>query len=137
MVLPLLAAGAVGAVAGIGGTLLGGMTKKGDTLTYAPQNVYHQPYETYAPQVQYAPQTSYAYTGATYVVNSPDAYVASKKSEAMTTGSPKQSGQWEIPSTYTSAPVSGSSGQGIDWTTIAIIGAIAVVGYGFFAGRKT
>jgi hypothetical protein len=142
MVLPLipiaaaLAAGGIGF--GVGGALLGG--KKEETLqTYAPTygQVYHASGETYAPQIQYAPQSGYSYTGATYIVNSP--YASSKKETALTQGSnPSQEGSWQVPQSYEVSPtVSPGSGMALDSGTlipIAIIGAVAVVGYALFTG---
>jgi hypothetical protein len=135
---PLTLAILGGMASGVGGTLLGGlMSKKSDTITttttYGAQNI-HQPYETYAPQVQYSPSTSYAYTGSSYIINSAGASI-SKKAEATSTASPSQTGAWDIP---TSQPTSTGVGvgTGIDWTMIAIVAAVGLVGYGVFTGGK-
>mgnify|MGYP000889453548 FL=1 len=139
MPVPLLAVGAgiAGTAAGAAvGSLFGGSKKEGNitsTTTYG--QVYHQPYETFAPQIQYAPQTGYAYTGATYIINSP--YATSKKDTALTqTSSPAQAGTWDVPQTYETSPKV-DTGTGIDNTTIMVVaalGAVAVIGYGLFAG---
>ena len=137
MVLPLLAAGAIGAGAGAVLTALvaGGKKEQGATTTTYGQ-VYHQPYETYAPQVQYSPQTTYGYQGGTYIINSPEA--TSKKAQTIeATSSPEQSGAWTIPTTYQPS-ASTAQGQGLeatDFIPIAIIAAIAIVGYAFFRGK--
>jgi len=108
--------------------MLGG--KKGDTITNA--QIYHQPYEVYQPQIQYSPATSYAYTGPSYIVNSPNSAI-NKKTEAVSTASPSQTGEWTTPTTTSTA---GTVGTGIDWTMLAIIGAVGIVGYAFFMGKK-
>jgi hypothetical protein len=130
MVLPLIVG--LGLAATAGGTLLGSMLggKKGDTITNA--QIYHQPYEVYQPQIQYSPATSYAYTGPSYIVNSPNSAI-NKKTEAVSTASPSQTGEWTTPTTTSTA---GTVGTGIDWTMLAIIGAVGIVGYAFFMGKK-
>lgn len=134
--LPLVAAGAIGA----GGTALGGivagLTKKEASITTnttrTSQDVYHAPYETYAPTIQYAPQSSYAYQGATTIINSPGATTTSKLAQSAAS-SPNQTATYDLPQSYTPTAKtdnSQSSGlQGVDFTMIAIIGAVAIVGY--------
>jgi hypothetical protein len=133
MVLELLAAGL-----GFGaGTMLSnflGDTKKGDTITTTESQTYHQPYETYSPNLQFAPQTSYAYQGGTYIINSPNA--TSKKDQSVSQeSSPSNTPTWTQPQTYTQTP-SVSESTGLSSNTlilIALIGAAAVVGYGFLS----
>lgn len=139
MVLPLIpiAAGAVGAVGGMGlSQLLGSGKKVGDTITTTTTTthgeVYHAPGEVYSPQVQYAPQYGYAYTGATYIINSPSS--SSKKDTALSQAlSPSQEGAWETPQTYSTQPaVSTGVGTGISEQTILIVAALgvaAIIGY--------
>jgi hypothetical protein len=137
MVVPLiLAAGGVGAAAGILGSLAGGLSKKDGittttNTTRTSQDVYHAPYETYAPAIQYAPQSSYAYQGATTIINSPNTNANPSQATSLAS-SPNQTPIWNVPQSYT--PVSKTdnsqtSTSGIDWTLIALIGGAAVVGY--------
>ena len=145
MVAPLVVAGiaATAAMSGIGGTILGGMfggTKKEQSITTTNTygQVYHSPYETYAPQIQYAPQYGYSYVGATYQINSPGA--ESKKSASVEQSStPSQQGTWDIPSTYETSPSVTSGGGLLDNNTLvilAIIGGVGIIGYGLVSGRK-
>ena len=141
MVLPLLpiAVGIAGtAIGGAVGSMFGGSKKEEHiTTTQTYGQVYHSPYETFAPQIQYAPQTGYAYTGATYIIDSPGA--TSKKETLLTQeSSPAQAGTWDVPQSYETRPTI-SSGSGIDSQTIMIVAAlaaVAVVGYGLVSGGK-
>jgi hypothetical protein len=138
MVLPLLAAGAIGIAGTALGEYLAGGSKKDmitNNTTRTSQDVYHAPYETYAPSIQYAPQSSYAYQGATYVVNSPNSSVNPKQAAALTSN-PNQVPTYDIPQTNTptntTSNPTGNGLQGIDFTMIAIVGAVAVIGYALF-----
>lgn len=141
MVLPLLpiAVGIAGtAIGGAVGSMFGGSKKEEHiTTTQTYGQVYHSPYETFAPQIQYAPQTGYAYTGATYIIDSPGA--TSKKETLLTQeSSPAQAGTWDVPQTYETSPTI-SPGSGIDNQTIMIVAALAaaaIVGYGLLSGGK-
>ena len=141
MVLPLLpiAVGIAGtAIGGAVGSMFGGSKKEEHiTSTQTYGQVYHSPYETFAPQIQYAPQTGYAYTGATYIIDSPGA--TSKKETLLTQeSSPAQAGTWDVPQTYETSPTI-SPGSGIDNQTIMIVAALAaaaIVGYGLLSGGK-
>lgn len=141
MALPLLPI-----LAGIGGTALGGAvgsmfggSKKEEhiTTTQTYGQVYHSPYETFAPQIQYAPQTGYAYTGATYIIDSPGA--TSKKETLLTQeSSPAQAGTWDVPQTYETSPTV-APGAGIDNQTIIIVAALAavgIIGFGLVSGGR-
>lgn len=141
MALPLLPI-----LVGIGGTALGGAvgsmfggSKKEEhiTTTQTYGQVYHSPYETFAPQIQYAPQTGYAYTGATYIIDSPRA--TSKKETLLTQeSSPAQAGTWDVPQTYETSPTV-APGAGIDNQTIMIVAALAavgIIGFGLVSGGK-
>jgi len=141
MALPLLpiAVGIAGtAIGGAVGSMFGGSKKEEHiTSTQTYGQVYHSPYETFAPQIQYAPQTGYAYTGATYIIDSPG---ATSKKEALLTqeSSPAQAGTWDVPQTYETSPII-SPGSGIDNQTIMIVAALAaaaIVGYGLLSGGK-
>lgn len=145
MVAPLIVAGvaATAALSGIGGTILGGLfggTKKEEhiTTTNTYGQVYHAPGETYAPQIQYAPQYGYAYTGATYIINSPEA--SSKKSASVAqTSYPSQEGSWDVPQSYETSPSVTSGGGILDNNTLiilAIIGGVGIIGYGLVSGGK-
>lgn len=136
MVWPLLAAGAIGAGASVVGGIAAGLSKKEASITTSTtrtsQDVYHSPYETYAPTIQYAPQSSYAYQGPTNIINSPNSS-ATPKLALSSASTPSQSASYDMPQSYT--PISKtdngqSSGlQGTDFTMIAIVGAVAVIGY--------
>jgi hypothetical protein len=127
--------------AGVGGALLGGagallLSKKDASIanSNSQQNVYHAPMENYQPNIQYAPVTSYAYQGATTIINSPNA-TAGKLSQA-TTSDPTANPSYTTPQTYSPSNATGSGAGSllgnVDLTTLAIIGAIAVVGYAIF-----
>jgi hypothetical protein len=141
VVLPLLpiAAGIAGtALGGAVGSLFGGSKKEESiTTTNTYGQVYHSPYETFAPQIQYAPQSGYAYTGATYIINSPNA--TSKKETLLSQeSSPAQAGTWDVPQTYETKPEV-STGTGIDNQTIMIVAALAavgIIGFGLVSGGK-
>ena len=141
MALPLLpiAVGIAGtALGGAVGSMFGGSKKEEHiTTTQTYGQTYHSPYETFAPQIQYAPQTGYAYTGATYIIDSPGA--TSKKETLLTQeSSPAQAGTWDVPQTYETSPTI-SPGSGIDNQTIMIVAALAaaaIVGYGLLSGGK-
>lgn len=134
-----LAAGIAGtAVGGAVGSLFGG-TKKEETITTTTTygQVYHAPGEIYAPQIQYSPQTGYSYTGATYIINSPSA-ISKKSSTLEQSSTPTQTGSWDVPQSYETSPEV-SSGTFFDKNTlilVAVIGAVAVVGYGLVSGGK-
>jgi hypothetical protein len=141
MALPLLpiAVGIAGtAIGGAVGSMFGGSKKEEHiTTTQTYGQVYHSPYETFAPQIQYAPQTGYAYTGPTYIIDSPGA--TSKKETLLTQeSSPAQAGTWDVPQSYETSPTV-SPGSGIDNQTIMIVAALAaaaIVGYGLLSGGK-
>ena len=141
MALPLIpiAVGIAGtAIGGAVGSMFGGSKKEEHiTTTQTYGQVYHSPYETFAPQIQYAPQTGYAYTGPTYIIDSPGA--TSKKETLLTQeSSPAQAGTWDVPQSYETSPTV-SPGSGIDSQTIMIVAAlaaVAVVGYGLVSGGK-
>lgn len=141
MALPLIpiAVGIAGtALGGAVGSMFGGSKKEEHiTTTQTYGQVYHSPYETFAPQIQYAPQTGYAYTGATYIIDSPGA--TSKKESLLTQeSSPAQAGTWDVPQSYETSPTV-APGAGIDNQTIMIVAALAaaaIVGYGLLSGGK-
>lgn len=128
-----VAAGAAGVA---GGLLLGGLTKKEASITTSTsqQNVYHSPYENYQPSVQYAPVSSYAHQGATTIINSPNT-VGSKQATAQTSN-PQYDASWTTPTTTSPSNTTGSGAGSllgnVDFTMIAIIAAVAVVGYAVF-----
>lgn len=135
MVWPIVAVGAAGVAGGALAAM--GLTKKEASITdsHNQQNVYHQPYETYMPQIGYAPVTTYSYQGAQYIINSPGATQTPKQAVAVTSD-PSQEGTWDAdqqanPSSNTGSGAGSLFGD-VDWTSIAIIGAVAVVGYAFF-----
>lgn len=139
MVWPLIAAlGTAGAV-GAGAAILGGMTKKeaSTTISKSEQNVYHSPYENYQPSIQYAPVSSYSYQGATTIINSPGS-TGSKQASAITSY-PSYDAEWSTPQSASQDTATGSGAGSIfgdvDWTMIAIIGAVALVGYGLVRRR--
>lgn len=135
MVLPLIpiAAGAVGVAGGALASIALGKKEASisNQTSTTNQNTYHSPYEVYQPSIQYAPVNSYAYQGATTIINSPNA-AAGKLSQAANS-SPTQTPEYTT--TQTAEPsnsttgTSGLLGGTVDWTTIAIIGAVAVCGY--------
>ena len=126
---PLLA-GAAGKKANIsfGAGLLGG-GKYAPVISTSEASIFHQPYETYAPQIQFAPQTSYAYQGATTIISSPEAVV--KKQQTMDLISkPEQVGTWDIPTAISQAPEAKGAISGTNMTLIALIavaGAAAII----------
>ena len=146
MVLPLVVASAAtsplwvpvatGALGAVGGFALSALTKKEASVTTSTsqQNVYHSPYENYQPSVQYAPVSSYAYQGATTIINSPNT-VGSKQATAQTSN-PQYDASWTTPTTTSPSNTTGSGAGSllgnVDFTTIAIIAAVAVVGYAVF-----
>jgi hypothetical protein len=136
---PTVIAAGAGVLGAIGGVLAGGLGKK-DMITYnttrTSQDVYHAPYETYAPSIQYAPVSSYAYQGATNIINSPYATANPKLAQAVTS-QPNQTPTYNLPQTYSpAATVSNPTGSGlladVNWTWIAIIAGVAIVGYAYF-----
>lgn len=136
--IPIAVAVAGTAIGGAVGSMFGGSKKEEHiTTTNTYGQVYHAPGEIYAPQIQYSPQTGYAYTGATYIINSPGA--ESKKETSLAQASyPAQSGAWDVPQSYETSPVV-SPGSGLDSQTLmmlGIIGAVAVIGYGLVSGGK-
>lgn len=139
MPLPLIpiAVGIAGtAIGGAVGSMFGGSKKESQmTTTTTYGQVYHAPGEMYAPQIQYAPQYGYAYTGATYIIDSPGA--TSKKETLLSQeSSPAQAGTWEAPQEYETSPKV-DTGTGIDNQTIMIVaalGAAAIIGYALLGG---
>lgn len=115
-----------------GGTgLIGGKVEYAPQIqeTYAPTIIKHEPYETYAPQVQFAPVTTYGYVGATTLIESPGAQV--KKQQIMDVVSkPHMRGEWDIPTTIapTIAPAMKGGTTGLNVTHIAIIAVIGAAG---------
>jgi len=137
MVAPLIPLAIGGSLGLVGGMWLGKGKKEYQIQeTYAPTITYHKPFETYSPQIQYAPQISYGYQGATYIISSP--YAESKKSmNTEQISKPEQRGEWEIPQVISptiSPQQTGTSGT--NFVTIAIIGAIALIGYGIVSKRR-
>jgi hypothetical protein len=133
MVWPLILAGAgVGAAAGAIG--MGALSKKENSITdsHNQQNVYHSPYETYAPQVQYAPVTQYSYQGAQYMINSPNSSQTPKQAVSAAS-EPNQTGKWDTSQTASPSSNTGSGAGSLlgdtDFTVIALILGAAVVGY--------
>jgi len=107
-----------------------GGTKKGETVEGA-RNI-HQPYENYAPVQTYAPAQSYAYTGPSYVINSPNATVT-KKTTATSTATPDVTSEWSAPNTQ---PTTTTGAAGVNWTLILGIGVVGVLAYVFLFGPK-
>ena len=115
---------------GNGGIKLGGTGLYGGGGTYAPTIssilTKHEPYETYAPQVQFAPVTTYGYQGATTIISSPEAQV--KKEQIMdVVSAPEMRGTWDIPTTI--APTTEGmkkAGGGISTGVIAVVAVAAV-----------
>lgn len=138
MVWPLIIAGATGVIGTALGEYVGASSKKEASIitstTRTSQDVYHSPYETFSPQIQYAPQSSYAYQGATTIINSPNS--TGSKLAASAASSPNQTGTWTQPQQYTPTSKTDNSTpsgiQGVDFTMIAIIAAVGLVGYAFF-----
>lgn len=132
MVWPIVAAGALGVAGGALGSAA--LTKKEASVTdsHNQQNVYHQPYENYQPSVQYAPVTTYSYQGAQYIINSPNSTQTPKQAVAVTsnpTQTPTYTNEQPYSPTSSTGSGAGSLFGDMDWTTLAIIGAVAVVGY--------
>jgi hypothetical protein len=117
MALPLIPIAVAGA-SGIAGALTGGLLSKKDEHIE-----HHAAFENYSPQQLYAPTTSYAYTGSTYVIDSPAAYV-SPSSDAQATSYPTQS----MPTTTATGAV--------DWTTLGLVGIVAVAGVALLTAPK-
>ena len=112
-----------------GGMKLGGTGLYGGGGTYAPTIssvlTKHEPYETYAPQIQFAPVTSYGYQGATTIISSPGA--ESKKQQIMDVVSrPEMRGEWDIPTIISPIAEGGKAGGGISTGVVAVV-AVAVV----------
>lgn len=119
---------------GFGGGLIGGGTYS-PTTSWAEANIYHQPYETYAPQIQFAPQTSYAYQGATTIISSPGA--ESKKEQRLDLVSkPAQKGAWDIPTSISQAPSAEGAVQGTNMMHIAIIAVVGAAAIMFLKKKK-
>jgi len=137
MVLPLIpvvaAVGASGVAAGALAAV--GLSKKEASIvdSHNQQNVYHQPYENYQPQIGYAPVTTYSYQGAQYMINSPNSTQTPKQATSVTSD-PSQSGSWTTDQPYSASSATGNS-AGIDWTLLAIIAAVGLVGYGFVSRK--
>lgn len=133
MVLPLVGAAAVG---GLAGWLLGG-TKKEATISNA--NVYHEPYETFAPTSvdsrQFSYQISPAYNYAVQIASPGGRITQTKKDEMVAR---QAADLTATPTLKISEPINSPSGnvQGIDATKVALIGAAALVGLAFLGGRK-
>ena len=136
MVWPLIIAAATGIVGTAIGDYIGGSTKKEASITTTTstsnQNNIHQPYENYQPTIAYAPVSSYSYQGAQYMINSPNSTQTPKIATSLAsnpTVSPDYTNtQPYSPANTTSTPTSNGI-QGVDFTMIAIIGAVAVIGY--------
>jgi len=109
MVIPLLGPLAAGGAGILGGLVLG---KK-------EASVQHAPYETYSPQFTYTPLTSIQYPDYQTIIDSPLAKQVSKKQATL---------EPTISPTQTVSPIGGSVGT--DFTTIAIIAAVGLLGYG-------
>ena len=105
-------------------------------ITYSPssQDVYHSPYENYAPQMQYAPQIGYSYVGSTYQINSPNA-TSKKLSTLGQESEPRQEGVWELPQTYSFTPDYSTRDKSTNLTDVAIIAALGIVAYGLVSNR--
>jgi hypothetical protein len=114
MVLPLLAAGAIGAGSVLLADFMNG-GKKGDVIststTTSEANIYHQPYENYNPVTTYSPVMSYAYEGPSYIINSAGASI-SKKQAATLSANPDTSSDFTAPSSAESAPSTTQGAQG-------------------------
>lgn len=146
MVLPILAAGAVGAGSVLLADFLGG-GKKGDVISTSTQtseaNIYHQPYENYNPVTTYAPQQSYAYEGPSYIINSAGASI-SKKQAASLSSSPETTSDFSAPSSAASTPTTTQGGMGgilenlLTPQNFLIFGALAgiVIIGSAYVGRK-
>jgi len=130
-----LIVGAAGLGAGAGAIVTSALTKKEASITdsHNEQNNIHQPYENYQPQIQYAPVTTYSYQGAQYMINSPNS-VQTPKQAVSTTSDPSQTGTWKTEQPYSPTSSTGNS-TGIDWTMIAIIAAVGIVGYGLVSRK--
>lgn len=139
MVLPLIAGLATAGAIGAGAAILGGMTKKEASITTSTnqQDVYHSPYENYQPSIQYAPVSSYSYQGPTTIIDSPN--TTGPKQATALTSNPNYDASWTTPQNSTPSNAVGSGAGSllgnIDWTTLAIIGAVALVGYGLVRRR--
>lgn len=117
-----------------GGGLVGGGTYS-PTTALTEANIYHQPYEMYAPQIQFAPVSSYAYQGSTTILGSPRA--TSKKEQSMDVVSdPLQKGAWELPTIITQEPDVSGAVSGTNMTHIAIIAVIGAAAIMFIKGKK-
>lgn len=142
--------GAVAPIAaGIGGGLLGGLLAGGDTTTITKEtsitttNAWkkeiHAPYENYQKTETFAPQTTISPIYSVQI-ESPGAQMTTKKElaakqdvGATPTISPYEYHQPAI----TQQPTQSASAQtGTDFTKIAIIAAIAIIGYGLVTGRR-
>ncbi|MBA7475962.1 hypothetical protein ES707_11337 [subsurface metagenome] len=100
-------------------------------LQYSPQMqaIYHQPFESFNPQVQDARQYAYSYIGPTYLIDSPEASV-SKKGTIALTSDPSQTGTWEFPTTMAQPQArSEMTTTGIDWTLIGLAALALGGGY--------
>ncbi len=143
-VIPVLSGIAgLGAGAGIMGALAKGKKEE--------HNVYHQPYEYYAPsplnyemevfapQIQYSPQVSYQYEGATYIIESPGA-VSKKEQSLEQTSTPKQKGTWDFPVDITQEPHHepqlGEVSSGTSLLPVVIVAVIGLLAYGFITRKR-
>jgi hypothetical protein len=134
ILIPVAAAIASGAVsAGVAGWVAGQSKKEASiTDSHNQQNNIHQPGENYQPITVYNPVSSYSYQGAQYMINSPNGVQTPKQATALTntpTVSPTLTNTQPYTPTSNTNPNSGNGLQGVDFTMIAIIGAVAVIGY--------
>lgn len=122
------------------GGILGTGGKIGDIhlpySQYQPTTVYHEPFETFAPQVQFAPVSTYAYQGGDIFIESPG---ASSKKEIIQdiVSKPEQRGLWEIPQTvapHYEQPETTTTGLNV--LHVAIIGVVGFMGYTYLKGKK-
>lgn len=121
MALPLIPLAIVGAGAAMGAGYSAFKKPGPQTST-----VTHAPYETYAPQksLQYSPVSSIQYPSYQIQIDSPASYQSMKKTADIDS-------KPVLKPTQDVSPVgSGDMSTGLDLVPIAIIGAVAFIGYG-------
>lgn len=136
-------------VAGIGGGLLGGVLAGGDTttithetqqsITNAWKKEIHAPYENYQKTEIFAPQTTISPIYSVQI-DSPHAQMTTKKelTAKQDVGSYQNISPYDYyqPAITQQPTQTSTSAQGTDFTKIAIIAAIAIIGYGLVTGGR-
>lgn len=139
MVVPYLVGGAIGALGGALGGMLAKPEQKTETyitkktsITDASSRVYHAPYENYQPTISYGLQYNVAPTYS-IIYESPHSTIDTKKeatSAQDVSSIPTMTPYYSISPFVQPSMTDSTRRSDLDLTKIAIIGAIALIGYG-------